>query len=110
MGLAFILKTILTILKDLALNSTGNFESTVIEINFPKRKHLIVACIYRHPTSKVSIYDFNKNHMDAFHQKISDENKQCILMGDFNIDLLKCDSNNDSNTFYNILALNFFTP
>ena len=56
---------------DLALNSMGNFESTVIEINFPKRENLIVACIYRHPTSKISIHDFNKNHMDPFLQKIS---------------------------------------
>ena len=48
--------------------------------------------------------------MDPFLQKISDENKQCVLMGDFNIDLLKCDSNNDSNSFYNILSSNFFTP
>ena len=95
---------------DLALNSPSNFESAVIEINFPKRKNLIVACIYRHPTSKISIHDFNKNNMDPFLQKISDENKQCVLMGDFNIDLLKCDSNNDSNSFYNILSSNFFTP
>ena len=48
--------------------------------------------------------------MDPFLQKISDENKQCVLMGDFNSDLLKCDSNNDSNSFYNILSSNFFTP
>ena len=43
---------------DLALKSTGNFESTVTEINFPKRKNLIVVCIHRHPTSKISIHDF----------------------------------------------------
>ena len=36
--LAFIFKTIFTERHDLALNSPGNFESTVIEINFPKRK------------------------------------------------------------------------
>ena len=48
--------------------------------------------------------------MDPFLQKISDENKQCILMEDFNIDLLKCESNKDSNSFYNILSSNFFTP
>ena len=48
--------------------------------------------------------------MDPFLQIISDENKQCVLMGDFNIDLLKGDSNNDSNSFYNILFSDFFTP
>ena len=48
--------------------------------------------------------------MEPFLQKPSNENKQCILMGDFNIGLLKCHSNNDSNSFYNILASNVFTP
>ena len=111
-GTGFYLKNNINFIErhDLALNSLGNFESTVIEINFPKRENLIAACIYRHPTSKISIHDFNKNHMDPFLQKISDENEQCVLMGDLNIDLLKCDSNNDSNSFYNILSSNFFTP
>ena len=111
-GTGFYLKNNINYIErhDLALNSPSNFESAVIEINFPKRKNLIVACIYRHPTSKISIHDFNKNNMDPFLQKISDENKQCVLMGDFNIDLLKCDSNDDSNSFYNILSSNFFTP
>ena len=31
-------------------------------------------------------------------------------MGDFNIDLLKCDTNNDYNLFLNNLSSNFFTP
>ena len=31
-------------------------------------------------------------------------------MGDFNIDLLKVDSNKDSNAFYNNVTSRFFTP
>ena len=108
--LVSILKTILIIPKGLTLNSSGNFESIFIEINFPKRKNLIVGCIYRHPTSKISITDFNTKHIDLLLQTISGENKQCVLMGDFNIDLLKCDTNNDSNLFLNNLSSNFFTP
>ena len=54
--------------------------------------------------------DFNTKHIDTLLQTISDENKQCVLMGDFNIDLLKCDTNNDSNLFLNNLSSNFFTP
>ena len=95
---------------DLALNSFGNFESIFIEINFSERKNLIVGCIYRHPTSKISITDFNTKHIDPLLQTISDENKQCVLMGDFNIDLLKCDTNNDSILFHNNLSSNSFTP
>ena len=43
---------------DLAVNSSGNFDSIFIEINFPERKNLIVGCIYRHPTTKISITAF----------------------------------------------------
>ena len=93
---------------DLALNSSGNFESIFIEINFPERKNLIVGCIYRHPTSKISITDFNTKHINPLLQTISDENKQCVLMGGFNIDLLKCDTNNDSNLFLNNLSSIFY--
>ena len=31
-------------------------------------------------------------------------------MGDINIDLLKCDTNNNSNLFLNNLSSNLFTP
>ena len=35
---------------------------------------------------------------------------KCALMGDFNIDLLKNDSNTDTNIFYNNLTSHFFAP
>ena len=31
-------------------------------------------------------------------------------MGDFNVDLLKSDTNNDENLFYNNMSSYFFTP
>ena len=42
--------------------------------------------------------------------KITNEDKTCALMGDFNIDLLKIDSNTDTNIFYNNLTSHFFAP
>ena len=49
-------------------------------------------------------------HLDPVLQKISLEKKQCALMGDFNVDLLKSDINNDSNIFYNNMYSHSFTP
>ena len=95
---------------DLQINSTRDYESTFIEIKFPHKKNLIVGCIYRHPSSKISVKDFSNQHLEPILQKISSEKKQCILMGDFNIDLLKIDINNDSSIFYNDLTSHFFTP
>ena len=96
--------------KDLQINSPGDFESIFIEIQFPKKRNLIVGCVYRHPGSDISIQDFTNLHLSPILQKISFENKQCALMGDFNVDLLKSNSHNQSNEFYNSMSSNFFTP
>ena len=96
--------------KDLQFNSPGNFESMFIEIQFPQKKNLIVGCIYRHPSSSISISNFSNIYLEPILQKISSENKQCVLMGDFNVDLLKLNEHNDSTTFFNNLSSHFFTP
>ena len=96
--------------KDLQINSSSHFESIFIEIIFSNKKNLIVGCIYRHPNSSISIKDFTNIHLEPILHKISLENKQCILMGDFNVDLLKSDINNDSNLYYNNLSAHSFTP
>ena len=95
---------------DLQINSPSDFESMFIEIQFPKKNNLIVGCVYRHPTSKISVQDFTNLHLDPILQKINMERKQCVFMGDFNVDLLKTESNNESNLFYNNLSSHFFTP
>ena len=96
--------------EDLQINSPGDFESMFIEIQFTGKKNLIIGCIYRHPTSDISIHDFTNTHLEPVLQKISFENKQCVLMGDFNVDLLKSNTNTESNEFYNNLTAHFFTP
>ena len=71
---------------------------------------MIIGCIYRHPTSTHSLQKFNEEVFDPLLNKINREDKTCALMGDFNIDLLKVDSNTDTNIFYNNLTLHFFAP
>ena len=96
--------------KDLQINSPGNHESIFIEIQLPKKKNLIIGCIYRHPSSHISVQDFTNQHLEYTLQKITVENKQCVPMGDFNVDLLKINSHSESNEFYNNLSSYFFTP
>ena len=96
--------------RDLLINSPGDFESFFIEIHFPKKRNLIVGCIYRHPSSDISIREFTDCHLDPILQKNDTENKQCILMGNFNVDLLKINSHTESNEFHNNLNSHFFTP
>ena len=42
----------------------GGFESIFLEIVIPNKKNLIVGCIYRHPSSIITIEDFTKNYLD----------------------------------------------
>ena len=95
---------------DLQINSPGNFVSTFIEIHFAKKRNLIVGCIYMHPGSDISIEDFTNIHLSPILQKISIENKQYVLMGDFNVDLLKINTHSQSNDCYNSMSSTFFTP
>ena len=94
---------------DLNLNSPGNFEATFIEIILTDRKNLIIGCIYRHP-SGIPIRDFTNDHLEPIMEKISKERKECALMGDFNVDLLKSSGNNAASDFYNTFSSYFFTP
>ena len=96
---------------DLKLKSLGpgDFESTFIEIILPGRKNLIVGCIYRHPSSSLTIVQFIDEYIEPLLLQISKENKVCSLLG-FNIDLLKVDSFTPANKFFNTLTSNFFAP
>lgn len=93
---------------DLDLNSTSNYECKFIEIKTSKES-IIIGAIYRHPNSELSITEFSENVLDPHLLKISNENKNCILMGDYNVNLLK--TNNDAvNTFYNTLTTYNYSP
>ena len=51
--------------------------------------NVIVGCIYRHPSSSISVQHFNSDLIQPMLKKMPAENKLCVLLGDFNIDLLK---------------------
>ena len=95
---------------DLKLFSPGDFESTFIEVIMPNRKNMVIGCIYRHPSSKISIGDFTSVWIDPLLTKVASEEKLFSLMGDFNIDLIKSDSNVDANFFYNTMSSHLCAP
>ena len=68
----------------------------------------MIGCIYRHPSSNISVEEFTNEHLDHVFQNISMKNKQCIIMGGFNINinLLKIDTSSYSNLFYNTIFYN----
>ena len=72
---------------DLKIYQKKQLESIFIEIINKKTKNIIIGCIYRHPCMQIN--DFNQNFLTPLLEKIFFENKNVILMGDFNINLLQ---------------------
>ena len=83
-------------------------ESVFLEIVNKGKKNEIFGCVYRHPS--MSIDDFNKNIFCEFIAKLSSQNKIAYLCGDFNVDLLKIDTDENIKTFYSSLTSNLFVP
>ena len=56
------------------------------------------------------IADFNSKYLTLLLEKLNREDKFCFLMGDFNITLMKINSESDNLQFYNTMCLYFFMP
>ena len=78
-----------------------------IEIIEEKDKNKILGIIYRHPNNKD--IDFNIALSNLL-QKIVKENKEIIIAGDFNYDLLSYTKNERINDFVEIMYENLCQP
>ena len=93
---------------DISIYKPKELESTFIEIINPRKKNTIIGCIYRHPCMLVD--DFNENYLTPLLKKITAENKNIFLTGDFNINLLNTESDEHTSSFLNNLTSNLFMP
>ena len=71
---------------DLKIFKRKKLESVFIEIISKTSKNTIVGCVYKHPT--LSISEFNNTCIKDLLVKANSENKEIMLMGDFNINFL----------------------
>ena len=92
---------------DLLLYKPFHLETVFVEIIFPNKANLIVGCIYRHPCMTIS--EFN-DVISPLLQQISIENKTVILLGDFNIDLIKCSTDMNTSEFFNLVSSHNLLP
>ena len=58
---------------------------------------LFVVFFYRHPHGNVDAF---LNHINMIVESIHCEHKYCVLLGDFNLDLLKFESHPDTDLFF----------
>ena len=54
--------------------------------------------------------EFNDEHLKHLSEKLICKNKEVMLLDDFNIDLLKCDSNKNVSDFLNIVYSSNLLP
>ena len=86
---------------------TDDFESVWIEIKNKKSKNIVCGCIYRHPSGNLKEF---LAYMEKCLSKLSKENKEIYISGDFNIDLLKLETKSSYEEFYNLLTSFGFLP
>lgn len=93
---------------DLNIYREKELESIFVELINPQKPNVIVGCIYRHPC--MAIKEFNDILIKDLLETLSKENKQVLLLGDFNINLLNCDICSNTSDFLNGITSSSLTP
>ena len=69
------------------------------EIRKDNTKHSMIGCILKY--LKQDTDKFTEYYINLCLEKLSTENKPTLIMGDFNINLLNCDSDSNMSNFVN---------
>ena len=93
---------------DLQTYKKMELESTFIEIVNPNGKNIIFGCIYEHPCKNPS--EFSDVYPNEPLQNVGNDNKQIVLMGNCNTDMLKHDKSKDIATFFGNMYPEFLLP
>ena len=83
------------------------FECIWVEIKNAKSPNILCCCVYRHPN--IDSRKFTE-YMDMTMNKLSKENKLIFVMGDFNLNLLNCESHSETNDFLNCMVSHYLLP
>ena len=81
-----------------------HFESVWMEIKNEKGKNVVCGSIYRHPHDNAEQFESFLNYLEKTLLKLSKENKEIFICGDFNCDLLKIEHNKNYDIFYELMA------
>ena len=98
-GVGFYIKTSVAFNKREDLCTSDNeHESLWIEIESNHQHNIICGVVYRHPNANINM---TLKYIYSIIEKIHNENKYCIMMGDFNINLLNYETHPDTDAFIN---------
>ena len=99
-----------TIREDLSVFIPHIFESIFIEYISIKKKRCVVGVIYRPNTPPKADIDVFMHTLNDIVDLINTENKQCLIMGDMNVDLLKYQNHAKTNQYTDSLFSNGLVP
>ena len=99
-----------TVREDISLFIPHVLESLFIETTLPSGKHSIIGLIYRPNTEPLADLDIFSTSLFGILDIINNERKQCIIMGDMNINLLKFDTHSKTNDYLNNIFSHGFMP
>ena len=77
------------------------FEGTWVEIKNKHSRNIICGCIYRHPHNNFKEFF---QYLEMCLSKFNKENKEIFLAGDFNFDLLKTETDTNTQNFYDLMC------
>ena len=83
-------------------------ESTFIEILNKKQKHMIIGCVYK--LSKHEVSDFPNNYITPLLDKLSNENKDIMIMGDFHVNLINYNDGKNTGNLFDTMFSQSFLP
>ena len=69
---------------------------------------MIIECVYKHPKHEVS--EFTNNFIMPLLDKLSNENKAIMIMGDFNINLINYNDDKNTGNFLDTMFSQYFLP
>ena len=94
--------------EDLKLYKSKKIESIFIEIIENNQKNVIVGCIYKHPCA--AIQEFTNDFICPLLKKLLKEKKEVILMGNYKINIVNSDVDNETSDFLDKMYSNSFFP
>ena len=83
-------------------------ESTFIELFNNNNLNTVIGCIYKRP--KVPVTEFTEDFLVPLLEKLAKQKKKTILMGDFKINILNCNSYRDTSSFIDTIYTKSFYP
>ena len=88
------------IVKPFYMSQTNMFGCVTVDLEIINHRNIKVVCVYRAPGNSIS--DFSKKWEEIL-QQMSLGNKDIYICGDFNINLLNCDSHSETEQFVYIM-------